>query len=224
MFRDNKSKKNTEYTLAKQILIFLFITLLFSIAVDAYERPQFKDGLTDAWHPGSYCIPCHYTLIGPEKAQNISNGCKCHDYTPKGSEGTLKVDMKQIFDIHKDIVCIRCHVGMKEENNVTAADFHRVMSKTACLSCHTYANGTIQKPIKTSCSDCHGGDPHVVHGDKLDKMCVACHGEFADKYVNPPSALRPSLSQQPAVAAVKEYPTIAQFIGRLIGSLMQMVR
>ncbi len=223
MFSDNNSKKNTGYKLVKQILVFLLIALLFSIAASAYERPQFKDGLTDNWHPGSYCIPCHYTLIGAEKAQNISNGCRCHDYRPKGAEGSLKVDMKQIFNIHKDIVCIRCHVGMKEENNVTAADFHRVMSKTACLSCHTYANGTIQKPLKTNCSDCHGGDPHVVHGEKLESMCEACHGDFAQKYAKLPQALNLSASTAKP-GGNNEYPTIGQIINKIISMLLQLVK
>ncbi len=223
MFNNNNFKKNIDKS-KKNILIFSSLMVFFVLVItsaNAYQRPEFTDGLTDKWHPGGYCIPCHYTLVGTEKAQAISTGCTCHEIAPKKVEngGVYKINMTKVLDIHKDIVCIRCHIGMKNEANVTAVDFHRVMSKTACLDCHTFQNGTYLKPQKTKCSDCHGGDPHVVHGKRLDKMCVACHGEFADKYVSkmgPPSALNKS------VTVTKEYPTIGEFMTRIIESLMRM--
>lgn len=222
MSSENSLKRNAVYEFQKIILIFsLIIPFILAMPSNAYERPQFTDGLTESWHPGSYCIPCHYTLLGTEKAQSISNGCKCHDYKPKNAQG-LKVDMAQIFEIHKDIVCIKCHVGNKDGNNVTAADFHRIMSNVSCRSCHTFMNNTVQKPEKTKCSDCHGGDPHAVHGKRLEKMCVACHGEFGETFAGqkmPP----PSVPNLQAAAAL-EYPTIGQLIGKMIDSLFQMIR
>lgn len=217
-------KKYWNHILIKGVFI-LFLSMLFlislTISVNAYERPEFKDGLTDSWHPGAFCIPCHYTLLSTDKAQTISNGCKCHDYVPKNAVNRYNVDMTKIFDIHKDIVCIRCHVGVKDGTNVTAADFHRIMSKEACMACHTYLNGTIQKPQKTNCSDCHSGDPHVVHGQRLEKMCVTCHGDFADRYIANKTA--GTVLAKP-VEVVSEYTTVGKIISNLFGSLFHIIR
>ncbi|HEY9204675.1 MAG TPA: hypothetical protein VIO58_02045 [Candidatus Methanoperedens sp.] len=213
-----------KYDFMKKGLIFSLITVFILIAAfpsNAYERPAFKDGLVDKWHPGGYCIPCHYTLLNVEDAQKISNGCKCHEYRPKNVESGYKVDMTQILDIHKDTVCIRCHVGTKSQANLTAGDFHLVMSKTPCLSCHTYVNGTYLKPEKTRCSECHSGDPHVVHGDRLEKMCEACHGDFAEKYVNNtgPISFAPSVIKEPTV---EERFTVGEFIAKILQSLLRI--
>lgn len=201
----------------RYIIIFF---ILFSGYANAYERPEFEDGLADKWHSGGFCIPCHYTLMSTEKAQTISKGCTCHDYRPKNVKDKYKINMNEIFDIHKDIVCIRCHVGIKTTNNVTAADFHRVMNKVACLSCHTYSNGTYQKPQKTACSECHGGDPHVIHDKRIGKMCVACHGTFGEKYTEKlPPEIRASLEKQ-NISTVRKYPSIGEFIIKIIQALL----
>lgn len=225
MLKEFVTKKNRECQLIKRTLIISVLIILVSslaVSVNAYERPEYRDGLTDKWHPGAYCIPCHYTLLNTDKAQSISSGCKCHDYRPKNIEDKYSVDMKQIFNIHKDIVCIRCHVGVKDGTNVTAADFHRIMSKQACMTCHTYENGIIQKPLKTNCSDCHSGDPHVVHGKRLERMCETCHGDFAKNYVGN-KTINP-VSTRPEAAAIKEYPTIGQIISNLVEYVMQIFR
>ena len=224
MLKEFVIKRNRYYQPLKILLVISYLMIFFfsSVAsVNAFERPEIKDGLTDKWHPGAFCIPCHYTLLNTDKAQSISNGCKCHDFRPINAENKYKVDMKKIFDIHKEIVCIRCHVGVKDGTNVTAADFHRIMSKETCFTCHTYENGTIQKPQKTKCSDCHSGDPHVVHGKRLERMCETCHGEFAKNYVGVKST--GIVSTRPE-AAVQEHPTIGQIISNIIGSLLQIFR
>jgi len=227
MFKDNTTQKNIELSIRKILIFLIFSFILVSSLVllskpaNAYERPVFRDGLTDKWHPGAYCIPCHYTLLDTEQARAISNGCKCHYVGPGIPENKYKIDMAPIFDIHKDIVCIKCHVGNKDGNNVTEADFHRVMNKVACLSCHTFENGTYQKPQKTKCSDCHGGDPHVVHGDRLQKMCVACHGEFVLDYTGKPGL--PSAPNQ-SLIFTREYTTIGEIMTRIIDSLMRLFR
>lgn len=200
--------------------ILIFIVVLFSmISISAaYERVQPKDGLIAPWHPGGYCISCHYSLTSIEKAQKISYTCSCHDYRPKGETGGYKVNMSKIFDIHKDIICIRCHIGMKDQKNVSAQDFHRIM-KIECSNCHRYSNGTYQIPEKKNCSDCHAsGNPHVVHAreNRVGKMCIACHGEeFAKKYANKTILVgETNISIKPEV--VKEYPTIADFLSKIL--------
>ena len=237
MLGNNTLKKSEEHAVHNghlkiigALLIFssILIVIVLSGSAKAYERPEFKDGLADKWHPGNFCIPCHYSLMSKEKAQAISSGCKCHDYKPKDAVGKYKVDMTKIFDIHKDIVCIRCHVGIKNQENVTAMDFHRIMSNTPCLSCHTFVNNTYQKPQKTNCSDCHGGDPHVVHGNRLEKMCVACHGEFGENYTNKTIEISgkmntPSIVETEAINT-GEYPTIAEFLSRIFKSIAQVIK
>lgn len=224
MFKDNSSKKNLEYKWICNILIsvIILISIIFIPAsAGDYKRPEYTDGLEEKWHPGGYCIPCHYTLLGNEKARAISLGCeKCHVYRPKGAESGLKIDMSKVYDVHKDIVCIRCHVGIKD--NMTSVDFHMIKSKMACETCHTVANGTYLKPPTTKCSNCHSSDPHVVHGKRVENLCVACHGEFGEKYVKPPAALVPSPGK-PEVA-VEAFPTIGEFMSKIIESLIRIIR
>lgn len=239
MFRNNKTlrKKIGEIILLNRIilLIAVLVYILFIGSVSAYERPEFKDGLARSWHPGKICIPCHYTLA-PEKARVISGNCaSCHINTPKDAPNSKKIDMNKILKMHTEIICIRCHVGSKSRNDVTAMDFHRVMSKTACLACHKYENGTYIKPLKKNCSDCHSYDPHVVHDKKLEKLCVACHGEFGEQYVNKsigsqdkissPAGLTISIKDIGKMEINKsEYTTIGQFIMNLIEQFSQILR
>jgi hypothetical protein len=215
--------KNSVISICIIILVFIYIPGSSS----AYERPEYKDGIGANWHPAKMCLPCHYMLAGTVKARTISYSCQnCHIY--KGL-GPNKLNMSKIEDIHVDIVCIECHIGQKSQINVTAADFHRVMSKTACLSCHTVENGTYKKPLKKKCSDCHSGSPHVVHGNKIEKMCVACHGEFGEQYVNQ-SIPQENKMKSPSISNISsiygtdksEYPTIGQLIINLIEKLSQI--
>lgn len=214
-------EKRFAYNVIINILSILMISFYGFVSISsAYERPVYDQALTAPWHPGSYCIPCHFSLMDKEKAQSISNGCKCHDYRPNGTTGGYKVNMTKIYDIHKDIICIRCHIGMKGQDNVTAQDFHRIMP-IACSNCHNYTGGTYQIPEKTKCSDCHAdGNPHVVHGNKIDKLCIACHGEeFANKYVNQTIITDKGMVILPVNNTIREYPTITEFLVKLIGFL-----
>ncbi len=231
MFRDTTLKTSIKPKFIVGILVFssiMILLVLSAASANAFERPPFKDALVNQWHPGSFCIPCHYTLLSTKEASVISSSCRCHNY--RSSEGGFKIDLSKIPALHTSIVCIKCHVGTNKENNLTASDFHRVMSKVACLECHTFANGTYQKPQKTNCSDCHGGDPHMVHGKKLENMCVICHGDAIGKYTSTfgstTSGAMPAFS--PALtksqAAVKEYPTIGQFISGIIQFILQIIR
>lgn len=211
------------------IILYIF---LFTTSANAYERPQFTDGLAEKWHPGSFCIPCHYTIAGDDKAKSISTGCKCHNYGPKNPTKPMEIDMTKILDIHTNMVCIKCHVGSKKNiSDLQASDFHRVMGRIACPRCHTIENGKIIKPKAKICSDCHGADPHVVHGKKLEKICMACHGEFGEKFVNKdidpsekmrsPSALTKSEVNK---EIVEEYTSIGEFISKIISSIIQTIR
>lgn len=201
----------------KWLLILIILILFYSPDISAaYQRVSFDDGLYAQWHPGAFCIPCHYALTSLEKAQSISAGCQCHNYRPNGETTGYKVDMANITELHKDIICIRCHIGMKDQQSVSAQDFHRIMP-IACSNCHTYLNGTIQIPEKKNCSDCHAnGNPHVVHGAKIGQLCIACHGEeFAKKYPNNTFVVTEgNVSIKPEI--VVESPTITNFIYKLL--------
>jgi hypothetical protein len=214
--------KNSVICICIMILVFVFIPGSSS----AYERPEFTDGIGAKWHSAKICLPCHYMLAGTEKARKISEKCQnCHRY----DVGPSKLNMSKMEDIHMDIVCIGCHIGPKSQENVTAVDFHRSMSKTDCLSCHTFENGTYIKPLKKNCSDCHSGSPHVVHGNKIEKLCVACHGEFGEQYVNQ-SISQENKMKSPSISNISksygndrsEYPTIGQLIINLIEKLSQI--
>ena len=233
MLRD---KENIKATLRNVILIFCLIAASFVLlpgAANAYERPEYKDGLEARWHPGSFCIPCHYTLLGNEKAKSISSRCinTCHsaENRQKNTRSRYRIDMNRISSIHKEIVCIRCHVGMKSGRNMTPVQFHGVMSRVQCMNCHIYKNGTYIKPSKTRCIDCHGSNPHVVHGKKLGKMCVICHGEFGEKYADRlevPSNSNISIMSRAIGENMKreedrEYPTIGEILTGIFRTLMR---
>ncbi len=205
------------------------VLLTLSSPAGAFERPPFKDGLVNDWHPGSICIPCHYTLLSTEDARAISYGCSCHRYVPKAPL-SANTDMTKILDIHENIVCIKCHVGKQNVNNVTASDFHRIMNKVACMQCHTIANGTIQKPLKTNCSDCHAADPHVVHDKKLEDMCVLCHGDYINKFASTTGAAGSGTISALSAAFAKPndaaagYPSMGQFISGIFQFILQIMR
>jgi len=228
-------KEKTSRKKIKRIIITIYFIVILIIllpgSANAYESPEYKDGLFQSWHRANLCIPCHYMLAGTAKAQAISNSCKnCHQYNVKGATAAndRKIEMSNIEKIHTDMVCINCHVGPGTGTNITAADFHRVMSKTACLECHAFDNGTYIKPLKTRCSDCHSGNPHVVHGDRLNKMCIACHGENIEKFIslNPEVAVKMmSLPGQNATIVDRsEYPTLGEFIIKLIEQFTKILR
>jgi len=234
MFKKEQTSRKTKgiINIIKFLIIFniIMFPVIFTSPAKAYERPEFNDGIAEGWHPGNYCVPCHYTVAGTTKAKEIDSNCdNCHKYRPKGTQfNTREIDKAKIINIHANIVCIRCHVGLKSQANITASDFHRVMSKTACLSCHTFKNGTYIKPLKTKCSDCHGGDPHIAHGKKLEKLCVACHGDFGEKYVNKSigasDKMRPLSLSNNSAPDKAESPTLGQLIINLLGQLTQILR
>lgn len=213
------------------LLSSLSIILLTNITIDnaaAYERPTFKDGLTSQWHPGALCITCHYVLNSQERALSISSGCKCHsaEYALKNAESSKKVNMPKIFDYHKNIICVKCHVGTNK-NQTLPQDIHRVMNNVSCFKCHTFENGTIKRPEKTKCFECHGGDPHIVHGKKVENVCPACHGEFAERYLDrtlkaseramlPAAILNLSSNKE---EKKREYPTVYKFLTNILNSI-----
>lgn len=215
-----------------------FITLLFLMSyivlasppANAYERQEFMDGLAEKWHPGSFCIPCHYTVAGTEKAKKISTGCQCHNYKQKNNPG-MKIDMTRILDIHTDMVCIKCHMGSEKNlENTNASDIHRIMNRVACLKCHSVENGTMLKPKDKKCSFCHGADPHIVHGKKLESICVACHAEFGEKYVNKSVDQTEKMSSPSSIVKMENSikvesrnPSIGEIVSKLFSSMMNLI-
>lgn len=209
-----------------KIIYIVAISFYALVSVSAaYERPAVDTALTAPWHPGGYCIPCHYSLMTLDKAKNISNTCGCHNLRPAGQTSGYKIDMSKIYGIHNNIICIRCHIGMKNQDGVTAQDFHRIMP-IACSNCHTYTNGTIQIPDKKNCSDCHAdGNPHVVHGNKIETLCVACHGEdFASKYTSGIVSIpnNNGTTAKPVGVSFTDYPTITRFLYKIFGTIMKI--
>lgn len=225
----------SSYIFKKRTLILLFLMAAGLIIIPgsnaAYERTPFSDGLAEKWHPGSFCIPCHYTIAGDEKARSISTGCQCHKYSLKNPIKPMQIDMTKILDIHINMVCIKCHVGQnKNISNLKAADFHNVMKRIACTKCHTIENGRAIKPKAKICSDCHAVDPHVVHGKKLEKICMACHGEFGEKFSNKSVDPSEKMSLPSAISKLdtnetfltKDYTSFGEFINKLVLSIIKL--
>ncbi len=214
-----------------KISIFIIIIVIFAMVganvANAYEMPVFNDGLAERWHPGALCIPCHYSLAGKEKAQSISNGCKCHgtEYMPKGALSTYNVNKTKILELHQKIVCIRCHIGVKDRE-ITVQDLHELKKgKVACIKCHVIDNGTIIIPEKKQCYECHGGDPHIVHGGNTEKLCIGCHGDFGERYINrtlksAEMSAVPDILKKNETIMVKEYTTIYDFLANIIKSII----
>lgn len=186
--------------------------------VPVYERPKIPDdGLMMQWHDGAFCLSCHYSLMDAGNATKISYTCKCHDYRPKGVTRGYKVDSAKILDIHKDIICIRCHIGTKGSRNASFEDYHSIHKKEDCTTCHQYPNGSIQIPEKRNCSDCHAsGNPHVVHTDHVERLCIPCHGEyFAKKFIGKEINVSTIGNITVKSIEVREYPTITRVLDRI---------
>lgn len=207
-------------------IISVFMILFITYQVSAYQRPEFKDGLVGRWHPGALCISCHYSLSTTEKAQSISAGCRCHDkiYIPKDAKSVYEVDNSKILDLHKNIICVRCHISTKK-NEANFQDLHDIKKRLECTQCHVVENTTIKIPEKKKCFECHGGDPHVVHSNKTEKLCPACHGEFGERYIEntlltSEKEMIPTILAKNETVVVKEYPTIIEFVTSIIKSIM----
>lgn len=212
--------------------IFIIIIVIFAIKLvgtnaNAYEMPVSNDGLAERWHPGALCIQCHYSLAGKEKAQSISTGCKCHsvEYVPKDAVSSYTVNKTKILELHQKIVCARCHIGVKDRD-ITVQDLHELKKgKVACTKCHVIDNGTIIIPEKKQCYECHGGDPHIVHGNKTEELCIGCHGDFGERYLNRTlksaemSAVPDILKKNETIMA-KESTTIYDFLANIIKSII----
>lgn len=206
-------------------IISIFIILFITYQATAYQRSEFKDGLVGRWHPGALCISCHYSLSTTEKAQSISAGCKCHDkiYIPKDAKNVYEVDNSKILDLHKDIICVRCHIGVKNRE-ASSQDLHYIKKRLECTQCHESENATVKLPEKKKCFECHNADPHVVHSNNTEKLCPACHGEFGERYIEnalltSEKDMLPTMLAKNETVVIKEYPTIVDFVMSILKSI-----
>lgn len=207
-------------------IISIFTILFITYQVAAYQRSEIKDGLIGRWHPGALCISCHYSLSTTEKAQSISAGCKCHDkiYIPKEAKNVYEIDNSKIFDLHKNIICVRCHISTKKDD-ANFQDLHSIKSRLKCTQCHVVENATVKIPEKKKCFECHNGDPHVAHSNKTEKLCPVCHGEFGERYIennllNSEKEMLPIILVKNESVVVKEYPTLVDFVINIVKSII----
>ena len=161
------------------ILIFLILLsfcLLQNVGADVY--PPGITSLLGGSHPTQACDYCHSVLIPDRTERNaVLGSCICHKdpYSPSGT-----VDMDLVSKGHDGNPCSRCHTGVKLAD-LDEDTYHLLHSDVECTWCHATTQTGYMIPEMT-CGDCHAGGPHVVHGNKAESLCTACHGAYGEEY------------------------------------------
>ncbi|WP_456370790.1 hypothetical protein [Geoglobus sp.] len=161
-------------------LIFSFVlavtTTLLASAVVAEQNYGKYQGLMAPWHDAKICMPCHVnTLTGKELDRFLS----C---TPCHNKNLNLNDQNQLLSLHGVNFCIKCHVGSVYNSSNLGMKVHVPHYRLTCDRCHG-DDGAISKPDTNSCIECHGSNPHSVHGRVLDDVCFYCHSEYMKEYL-----------------------------------------
>ncbi len=127
----------------------------------------------------SECLMCHEDkdLRGNRNGRNIS----------------LFIDEKKLLSsVHKDALCIDCHIDLKDAELPHADD----LKKATCIKCHSEAQKLYEEglhgkafakgdPLAPYCNDCHGSHDMLKISDpksmvaplRIPQLCGKCHKE-----------------------------------------------
>jgi hypothetical protein len=151
-------------------LIFFIIMILVSMCIFTLGA---ADNYETGWHEAEKCNACHNSLLSQSSSDRIFDGCLCH-YPPENPIWHTEVDVMIIRDLHGIEPCIKCHIN--SIGTITKDNMHRLHSEVKCENCHGFEE--IKEPDFSSCISCHGNEIHGIHENKLDDLCITCHGEF----------------------------------------------
>ncbi len=195
----------------KRSLIVATFTLIL-LATPSYALYEKYRGLMANWHEAKICMPCHINTLMGSKLESFLTCTPCHN-----PNLNLK-NMQQLEKIHEVNLCIKCHVGSEYDEKNLGIHVHDPHYKLECSTCH---GDVASKPDMRLCTDCHGKNPHAVHGRILDEICVACHGEKIKGYL-PPTEEGKALVKKPEEVKTEE-KSVFQSISDLILNLLSFI-
>jgi hypothetical protein len=147
----------------------------------------------DACHgggePSPSCASCHRSPHGDK----LKMKCEaCHTAGLPFSNVTFKHQAKDMFAIHQDVSCVKCHEGKRFEKanrNCTSCheDFHKGSLGTDCYSCHRSSVWSVTRfnhnmtgfplmgaHLALECGDCHR-DLQSFRIVPRPTQCASCH-------------------------------------------------
>jgi len=203
------------------LLVMVILVAAVSVPTGEGDRasevipPNLSKFLAGSWHPAPECVQCHVSLLSDGALRAKLGSCECHrkDYTSAGD-----IDMGKIRTVAHDIkACIDCHIGAGVVASIQAIpcdEIHNVHMGVDCEACHNEKK-SIVIPETGRCDSCHDVNPHAVHGNKTDDLCVVCHGAYGIKYKEEGYQMREGVP----VEVVQEetiYPTISNLLKALV--------
>ena len=196
----------------RRSLIIISITA-FVLTTPSYALYEKYRGIMSDWHKAKICMPCHINTLPEKDAERFLRCTPCHN-----PQLNLR-DQKQLEEIHDVDICIKCHVGSEYNKKNLGIRVHDPHYKLSCEKCHGDVGS---KPDVNLCTDCHGSNPHEVHGRVLDEICVACHGEKIKDYL-PPTEEKKVAAEKKAEEVKAEEKSIIQSISDLILNLLSFI-
>jgi hypothetical protein len=206
----------------KLLVLFAMTILVVSVSAPTGEGggdsevipPNAIGFLGGSWHPAPECVQCHVSLLSDDVLRAKLGSCECHReaYTSDGD-----IDMGKIrTNAHDTKACIDCHIGtgLKSFMAIPGDEIHNVHVNVDCQGCHDERE-LINIPETGRCETCHSANPHTVHGNKTDDLCVVCHGSYGIKY----KAEGYQMEEGVPVEIVQEetiYPTISNTLKAFI--------
>ena len=197
-----------------RVLGFAFLLIMISVSLSSGENPdnplyEKYRGILSEWHKARICMPCHINTLSGKELERFLSCTPCHN-------PDLNLNSpEQLSEIHDVDVCIKCHVGSQYNSKNLGLNVHVPHKDRDCSLCHG-DEGTISKPDKNLCTDCHDSNPHNVHSRILDSICFDCHSDNMKDYL-PEIKKTEILKATPAPTPVPEkkeitFKTISDFI------------
>ncbi len=190
-------------TIASLTIVFVMLATPSSALYEKYQ------GLMAGWHKAKICMPCHINTLSGEELERFLRCTPCHN-----TKLNLK-DQKQLEKIHGVNLCIKCHVGSTFDKNNLGLHVHDPHYKLSCSTCH---GDVASKPDQRLCTECHGSNPHAVHGRILDKICTFCHSENIKGYL-PPEEKKAPQKVETKEKEVEKKPIIQSISDLILGLL-----
>ncbi|MHC1573262.1 MAG: hypothetical protein ACXQTJ_02260 [Candidatus Syntropharchaeales archaeon] len=204
------------YKIVCIILLILIGIPSLSLLQDAGAKDVYPPGITSLLggsHPTQACDYCHSVLIPDRSERNaVLGSCICHKdtYSPSG-----KVDMELVSEGHDGNPCSRCHTGVKLEK-LDVDNYHLLHEDVECTRCHEKSNVGFTIP-EMKCDDCHIGGPHVVHGNKAESLCSACHGAYGEQFKSKGVSTAVPGGNMSAESTQHQHLTILGILKNLVG-------
>lgn len=143
---------------ARTVYLSVFLVFVLLIIIPSVTA---KD------HTITVCYNCHSNkgLITGEDDDSGTTCDKCHD---------IKDNIPQLEARHEQI-CNSCHLVQNKDS------YHKTHINVSCQKCHGEDSSSLKIPSVgiSNCAGCHiisDKTIHEVHKEKIEKICIYCHG------------------------------------------------